>query len=81
MPKGIGLHSMRHFATTQMSYAGVTREYRDRITDHSGPYSRGEDKRYNHYDFYAEKLQALLKLDRRVRQLIEGEPKPAMSWH
>jgi integrase len=73
VPSGIGLHSMRHFATTQMAYAGVGREWRDRVTDHSGPYSRGEDKRYNHYDFYAEKLQALLKLDGRVRQLITGE--------
>jgi integrase len=69
----IGLHSMRHFATTQMAYMGVGREWRDKVTDHTGPYSKGEDKRYNHYDGYADKLKALTKLDTRVQQLVTGE--------
>jgi integrase len=73
-PGKCGLHSMRHFATTQMAYMGVDRESRDRVTDHVGPHTRGEDRRYNHYDFYDQKLKALTLLDKRVMQLVEGEP-------
>lgn len=73
VPQGVGLHSIRHFATTQMAFMGVDREGRDRVTDHVGPHCRGEDKRYNHYDFYDEKLRALTLLDERVRQLVAGE--------
>jgi integrase len=73
IPAGISLHSIRHFATTQMAFMGVEREWRDRVTDHVGPHSRGEDKRYNHYDFYDQKLRALSLLDSRVRQLAEEE--------
>ena len=72
IPSGIGLHSIRHFATTQMAYMGVEREWRDRVTDHVGPHSRGEDKRYNHCDFYDQKLRALSLLDNRVQQLAGG---------
>ena len=55
-----------------MSYMGVEREWRDRVTDHTGPHSRGGDKRYNHYDFYDQKLRALSLLDNRVQQLAGG---------
>jgi hypothetical protein len=44
------------------------------VTDHVGPHTRGEDRRYNHYDFYDQKLKALTLLDKRVMQLVEGEP-------
>lgn len=69
---GVDFHSIRHTVETQLAKVGVDDTLRDRILDHKRRLKQSEGERYNHYDFYQPKYQALEKLEHRMQQIVAG---------
>src|SRR5262245_37842095 len=61
------LHDLRRCARSLMSRAGVPSDHGERVLGHVIPGSRGT---YDRYDFIAEKLAALEKLDAQVSRIL-----------
>lgn len=65
-------HDLRRTAETLMAAAGVAKEYRDRVLNHVDGSVGG--KHYNRHDFKAEKLAALVTLERTIDARLAGQP-------
>lgn len=63
-------HDLRRTATTFMAMAKVSREYRERVTNHA---LEKLDAIYNLYDYDEEKQVALEKLEQTLKDIIAGK--------
>jgi integrase len=76
---GVDFHSIRHTVETQLAKVGVDEFLRDRILDHKRRLKQSEGERYNHYDFYRPKYEALEKLEKRMAEIVaSGRTQPVV---
>ena len=67
-------HDLRRTATTFMAEIGVQPLVADRVLNHTAGTIRGVAAVYNRYDYRQEQRDALMKWERRLREIVGGEP-------
>ena len=74
------LHDARHTVKTALAEMGVPVNISDRVTNQvTGDRSR-VGSRYEHYEYRAEKLRALVLWERRLLEIVEGRPASGQRW-
>ena len=72
------LHDLRHMAKTGMIALGVPPYIADIVHDQTP--GRGSRKIYDRYEYLAEKRRALDLWERRLMEIVQGQPAAAMRW-
>jgi integrase len=66
--EGVGTHTLRKTFITQMATLNVSREVRDRLTNHADP--SVDARHYNAHDYLTEKLDALRKWETALTKIV-----------
>ena len=76
----IRLHDLRHCCATGMASLGVPRDIRERVQNQVTGRRMTVGARYDQHEYLAEKRRALALWERRLLEIVEGQPASGERW-